>query len=178
MPTSIRDTAAASTIVAVAMLFAHDVRAQTPPKVVDAARLAPLLPPAWGSLQRGKVDFDNKPTITGGPHANAEAVYSEGSTAAFEAIMHISDGGEISANYYKMGANWLREDTRDETQHSLVLADGRRAQFTSMGKDIAQIETFVADRFVVRANCSHSSEAECKAALEKFDFRAIEKLKE
>ena len=120
---------------------------------------------------------DNKPSLTGGPHAGAEAIYTLGCTAAFEANLRIRDDGDIAAGYYKMAAKYLTEDYRDDTQHSLLLAGGRRAEVTEMGEGILMVETFVADRFVVSANCSHATESECKTALEKFDFAAIARLK-
>ena len=164
-------------LIAFAVLCAGSLHAQTAPQVVAAERLAALLPPAWGKLERRHVQTDDKPSLTGAPHASAQAIYTLGSTAAFEASLRIRDDGDIAAGYYKMAAKYLGEDYRDDTQHSLLLAGGRRAEVTEMGEGILMIETFVADRFVVSANCSHATESACEAALEKFDFAAIARLK-
>lgn len=156
-------------------LVVTNASAQSSPKLVDEALLAAQLPVAWGKLERHAMDAGIA-SLAIAPHASAAANYTRGSTADFEVTLRLRDDGQIAAGYYKMSAKYLTEDYRDDTQHSLVLAGGQRAEVTEMGDGIFMIETFIADRFVVSANCSHATEAQCKDALERFDFEAISRI--
>jgi len=139
---------------------------------VDPKRFEPLLPAAWQGVTRGKVQLDQSKQPK---RSEASAHYKNGNV--FEAKLAIADEGAYNAKMYKdYGADYLTKDVKNETQKSIKVA-GKRALLTQTTATSWLVDTFVADRYLVKVACMKATEAQCIAAMEKFDFAAIEKLK-
>lgn len=145
---------------------------------VPPERLATGLPTAaWGDVTRGKVETSADTVPMKRNTATVAFEGKRGSTDPFRATFVLIDEGAYGAQMYGYGADYLKKDIKDDTQHSVVLPGGRRALYTSYTKDSMGLETFVADRFVVRTGCTKSTEAKCIEAFSKWDFKAVEALK-
>lgn len=164
--------------IATALLLSLPVHAQDAELPAAPAKLAMGLPTAaWGDVTRLAPVLESQTT----PFKRSQAkVTFEGprrSKEPFMAIFSITDEGAYNARMYAYGANWLKEDVKSDSQHSVKLPGGRRALYTNFTVDSMEFETFVANRLVVRTHCINSDEVQCLAAFQKFDFKAIEALK-
>lgn len=94
-----------------------------------------------------------------------------------ELVLRISDEGANAARMYRdYGADYLKQDVRNDTQKSLTRGGRRflltRSTATSMG-----IETMVGVSWMVNLGCIEATEAQCVDALGHRDFVGLEKLK-
>lgn len=148
-----------------------------PAQPVDPARLKPFLPAAWKGMERLKVEAG--PAGLTGKTSEAKGHYK----AAFngpgrlELVLRLSDEGANGARMYRdYGADYLKQDVKNDTQKSLVQGGRRflltRSTATSMG-----IETLVGDRWMVNLSCIEATETQCLDALSHVDFAGLEKLK-
>ena len=165
----------ATALVAVALSGVAFAQANLP---LPPDRLATVLPTAaWSDVSRGKVETTSDTVPI--KRSSAKVMYEgkRGSTDPFRATFTIGDEGAYGAQMYGYGADYLKKDVKGDSQKSMVLPGGRRVLYTSYTKDSMALETFVADRFVVRTSCTTSDQAKCAEAFSKWDFKAVEAIK-
>lgn len=144
---------------------------------VEPDRLKPYLPAAWKGMERLKVEAGRD--MFTGKTSEAKAHYK----AAFngpgrlELVITIGDEGASAARMYRdHGADYLKQDVKNDTQKTLVVA-GRRFLLTQGTATSMDIQTQVAGRWMVNLGCIQATEAQCVEALGKVDFAGLEKLK-
>lgn len=145
-----------------------------PAEPVDPARLLALLPPAWTGFTAKPFEVGRK-TV---PSKNSSAsMHYRGPGGGAEYIIRLSDEGAYNAKMYRdYGADYLKQDVKNDTQKTLV-RNGRRFLLTSLSKNSMGLDTFVADRLVLNLHCINTSEAQCVEALGRIDFAALDKFK-
>lgn len=158
---------------AVALAMSAESHAN-PAEPVDPARLVALLPPAWAGFTAKPVDVGRK-TV---PSRNSSAsMHYRAAPGGVEYIIRLSDDGAYNAKMYRdYGADYLKQDVKNDTQKTLV-RNGRRFLLTSLSKNSMGITTFVADRLVLNLHCINTSEAQCVDTLGRIDFAALDKFK-
>jgi hypothetical protein len=159
------------------LLCAAVALAQDPALPTAAARLATTLPPAWSGVTGKPPVLEN--VTTPFKHGSATVTYQgpRASTEPFIVTLSVVDEGAYNASMYAYTANYMKEDIKSSSQHSVKLANGRRALVTDSARGSMDIVTFVANRFIVRASCINSTEAQCIEAFSRFNWKAIEALK-
>ncbi|GLS16910.1 hypothetical protein [Hydrogenophaga electricum] len=148
-----------------------------PAQPVDPARLKPFLPLAWKGVERLKVEAGRD--MFTGKTSQAQAHYKAdfNAPARLELVVRIGDEGANAARMYRdYGADYLKQDVRNDTQKSLVQG-GRRFLLTSATATSMSIQTQVGGRWMVSVNCIEATEAQCVDALGRIDFAGLEKLK-
>ena len=152
-----------------AMALAAQAQAQA---TIDPASLANVLPAAFNGLKREPVELK---TSENPPRSLASARYRNEARQAIR--LSIMDEGAVAARTYRDEiAAYLRTDVRNDQQRSLMVG-GRKALLTRYTEDRMEVETFVADRFVVRAYCVMASEGDCAEALTRVNYQAIERVR-
>lgn len=148
-----------------------------PAQPVDPQRLKPFLPAAWKGMERLKVEAGRAGLTGKTSEAKVHYKAAFNGPGRLELVLRISDEGANAARMYRdYGADYLKQDVKDDTQKSLVQGGRRflltRSTATSMG-----IETLVGDRWMVNLSCIEATEAQCTDALGHLDFAALEMLK-
>lgn len=151
------------------MVLAGQAHAQA---TIDPASLANVLPAGFNGLKRDPVELK---TSDNPPRSLASARYRNEARQAIR--LSIMDEGAVAARTYRDEiAAYLRTDVRNDQQRSLMVG-GRKALLTRYTEDRMEVETFVADRFVVRAYCVMASEGDCAEALTRVNYQAIERVR-
>jgi len=148
-----------------------------PAQPVDPGRLKPFLPLAWKGVERLKVEAGRD--MFTGKTSQAQAHYKAAfnGPARLELVVRIGDEGANAARMYRdYGADYLKQDVRNDTQKSLVQG-GRRFLLTRSTATSMNIETQVGGRWMVSLSCIEATEAQCVDALGRIDFAGLEKLK-
>ena len=139
---------------------------------IEPASLAKVLPPPWSGLTREPIETSSSDTP---PRSQASARYKNEARQSFR--LSIVDEGAAAARVYRdETAAYLRTDVRNEQQRSLMVG-GRKALLTRYTPERVEVETFVADRFVLRVYCVMASDDICADALNRFNYAVIERPK-